>query len=253
MKLLFPPKRVPTMSKGPSHNAKLASLEEEMAMEYGVFRTDYEDLTAFRTALRACGLTWPMVQAEFTSRSGKPSAVALRNASYALIAAEEEEKGLPMRTRLKKAEGGTHRDRYIHGLRLALRAAKGPEPEPPKALPVPKPEVKPVPKPEVKPVPVPKAEAEVKPVPKTEVPKAEVPNAAPKALPQPVPKAEVKPTEEEAEQARWDASCEEVVLKGVPLLRWKKSGEVFRRGGLRELGALVEYDEDLGEWVDVPE
>ena len=99
-------------------------------MEYGVFRADYEELAAFRTALRACGLTWPMVQAEFTSRSGKPSAVALRNASYALIAAEEEEKGIPMRTRLKKAEGGTHRDRYIHGLRLALRAAKGPEPKP---------------------------------------------------------------------------------------------------------------------------
>ena len=238
------------MSKGPSHNAKLASLEEEMAMEYGVFRADYEDLAAFRTALRACGLTWPMVQAEFTSRSGKPSAVALRNASYALIAAEEEEKGIPMRTRLKKAEGGTHRDRYIHGLRLALRAAKGPEPEPPKALPVPKPEVQPKPVPkaeaEVKPVPkaVPVPKAEVKPVP---VAKVEVPKAAPKALPQP------KPTEEEAEQARWDASCEEVVLKGVPLLRWKKSGEVFRRGGLRELGALVEYDEDLGEWVDVPE
>lgn len=231
------------MSKGPSHNAKLASLEEEMAMEYGVFRADYEDLAAFRTALRACGLTWPMVQAEFTSRSGKPSAVALRNASYALIAAEEEEKGLPMRTRLKKAEGGTHRDRYIHGLRLALRAAKGPEP--PKPVPVPKAEV---PQPKALPVPVPKADVEVKPQPVPQ-PNAEVPVHKAEALP--VPKA--KPTEEEAEQARWDASCEEVVLKGVPLLRWKKSGEVFRRGGLRELGALVEYDEDLGEWVDVPE
>ena len=70
---------------------------------------------------------------------------------------------------------------------------------------------------------------------------------APKA-PEPQPKAR---TEEEAEQARWEASCEEVVLNGTPLLRWKKSGEVFRRGGVRELGALVEYDEDLGEWVDV--
>ena len=235
------------MSKGPSHNAKLASLEEEMAMEYGVFRADYEELTAFRTALRACGLTWPMVQAEFTSRSGKPSAVALRNASYALIAAEEEEKGIPMRTRLKKAEGGTHRDRYIHGLRLALRAAKGPEP--PKPVPA---VVKPVP------VPVPQAEvkpqAEVVPVPKAVVkPQAEVVQVEVKPQAEVKPKPQPKPTEEDAEQARWDASCEEVVLNGVPLLRWKKSGEVFRKGGLRELGALVEYDEDLGEWVDVPE
>jgi len=224
------------MSKGPSHNAKLASLEEEMAMEYGVFRADYEDLAAFRTALRASGLTWPMVQEEFTSRSGKPSAVALRNAAYALIAAEEEEKGIPMRTKLKKAEGGTHRDRYIHNLRLALRAAKGPEPERPKAPEAPEP---------------PKAEAKAKaPEPAEVQAKAEVkPKAEVKApAPKPQPKAH---TEEEAEQARWEASCEEVVLNGTPLLRWKKSGEVFRRGGLRELGALVEYDEDLGEWVDV--
>ena len=228
------------MSKGPSHNAKLASLEEEMAMEYGVFRADYEDLAAFRTALRASGLTWPMVQAEFTSRSGKPSAVALRNAAYALIAAEEEEKGIPMRTKLKKAEGGTHRDRYIHNLRLALRAAKGPEPERPKAPEPVKAEVKAkAPEPVKAKAPEPQAKAEPKP---------------PKAEAKAEPKAEVKPkahTEEEAEQARWEASCEEVVLNGTPLLRWKKSGEVFRRGGLRELGALVEYDEDLGEWVDV--
>ena len=227
------------MSKGPSHNAKLASLEEEMAMEYGVFRADYEDLAAFRIALRASGLTWPMVQAEFTSRSGKPSAVALRNAAYALIAAEEEEKGIPMRTKLKKAEGGTHRDRYIHNLRLALRAAKGPEPERPKAPEPVKAEVKP------------KAEVKAKaPEPAEVQAKAK---AEPKAEAKPQAKAEPKaePTEEEAEQARWEASCEEVVLNGTPLLRWKKSGEVFRRGGVRELGALVEYDEDLGEWVDV--
>jgi hypothetical protein len=239
------------MSKGPSHNAKLASLEEEMAMEYGVFRADYEDLAAFRTALRASGLTWPMVQAEFTSRSGKPSAVALRNAAYALIAAEEEEKGIPMRTKLKKAEGGTHRDRYIHNLRLALRAAKGPEPERPKA---PEP-VKAEPK---APEPVKPAEAKAEPKapepPKAEAKAAKAEAKAAKAEAKAEPKAEVKPkahTEEDAEQARWEASCEEVVLNGTPLLRWKKSGEVFRRGGLRELGALVEYDEDLGEWVDV--
>ena len=224
-------------------------------MEYGVFRADYEDLAAFRTALRASGLTWPMVQAEFTSRSGKPSAVALRNAAYALIAAEEEEKGIPMRTKLKKAEGGTHRDRYIHNLRLALRAAKGPEPERPKAPEPVKAEVKAkAPEPVKAKAPEPQAKAPEPVKAKAPEPQAKAEPKPPKAEAKAEPKAEVKPkahTEEEAEQARWEASCEEVVLNGTPLLRWKKSGEVFRRGGLRELGALVEYDEDLGEWVDV--
>ena len=114
---------MPSVTGPAAYNAKLLELEEEMAKEKGVFRSSYTTLVAFRKDLNAAGITFPMVREEYTRRSGKPSAIQARAAAWALLAAQEEERGLPMRTRLTAKDGGTYQDRFIHKERLALRAA----------------------------------------------------------------------------------------------------------------------------------
>lgn len=208
-------------SSGPaSYNADLALLDVEMAVKYGVLRENYEDKKSFRKAAADAGLSWAMVQAEKTRRSGKPSSTEARNASWMLIAIEEEEKGLPMRTALKKANGGTYKDRFIHAQRLLLQKSS---PEP--AVAVAKPE--PAPAPVAAPAPA--------------------PVAAPAAKPEPAPVAAAKPKADTAEAA-WAAKYEEFFMGDVACWREKETGRIFMKGeGVRELD--MEWDDDLGEWM----
>ena len=215
-------------SAGPaSYNADLALLDVEMAVEYGVFREDYEDKKSFRKAAADAGLSWAMVQAEKTRRSGKPSSTESRNAAWLLIAVEEEEKGLPMRMALKKADGGTYKDRFIHAQRLLLQKSS-PEPAP-KAAPAPVPKA-------AAPAPVAAPVAAPAPVP--------APVAAPAtSAPEPVPASA-----EELAQAAWDAKYEPFDMGDVACLREKETGRIFMKGeGVRQLD--LEWDEDLGEWM----
>jgi hypothetical protein len=211
-------------SSGPaSYNADLALLDVEMAVKYGVLRENYEDKKSFRKAAADAGLSWAMVQAEKTRRSGKPSSTEARNASWMLIAIEEEEKGLPMRTALKKANGGTYKDRFIHAQRLLLQKSS---PEPAAAVAA-----------------VAKAKAAPAPAP---APVA-APAPAPAAKPEPAPVAAAKP-KADTEEAAWAAKYEEFFMGDVACWRERETGRMFMKGeGVRELD--MEWDDDLGEWM----
>lgn len=119
--------------QGPVLYAKaLSELELEMAKEKGVFREAYSEAKDFKAALKGAGITWKMVQDEYTARSGKGSSTAERNARWTLIALDEEERGLPLRALTRKE--CTYKEMYIYRQRLALRERSGPPP--PKAAPV---------------------------------------------------------------------------------------------------------------------
>jgi hypothetical protein len=217
-------------SSGPaSYNADLALLDVEMAVKYGVLRENYEDKKSFRKAAADAGLSWAMVQAEKTRRSGKPSSTEARNASWMLIAIEEEEKGLPMRTALKKANGGTYKDRFIHAQRLLLQ----------KSSPEPAVVVAAVAKAKAKAAPAPAASAKTEPAPAAA--------ASAKTEPAPVPAASAKP-KADTEEAAWAAKYEEFFMGDVACWRERESGRMFMKGeGVRELD--MEWDDDLGEWM----
>jgi hypothetical protein len=119
--------------QGPVLYAKaLSELELEMAKEKGVFREAYSEVKDFKAALKGAGITWKMVQDEYTARSGKGSSTAERNARWTLIALDEEERGVPLRALTRKE--CTYKEMYIYRQRLALRERSGPPP--PKAAPV---------------------------------------------------------------------------------------------------------------------
>ena len=177
-------------SAGPTaYNEMLAALDAEMAAELGVIRSEYADKKAFRKAAAAAGLSWPMVQAEGTRRSGKPSAVEARNERLRLQAISDEEQGLPMQV-AAPGEKLTYTQRAINRFREEVRALVkapgGPEVPEAKAPEVPKAKSPEVPKdPEVAKAKVPKApevaEAKAPEVPVVpEVPKAKAPEV-PKA------------------------------------------------------------------------
>jgi hypothetical protein len=218
-------------SAGPaSYNADLALLDVEMAAEYGVFREEYEDKKSFRKAAAEAGLSWAMVQAEKTRRNGKPSSTEARNAAWLLIAIEEEEKGLPMRTKLKKADGGTYRDRFIHEQRLLLQKGADAEVKPPA--------------PARAPVRAPKTTAAApEPAPEPAPAPATAPATAPVAEPATAPVAKADTAE-----AAWAAKYEEFFMGYVPCWRERESGRIFMKGeGVHVLD--LEWDEDLGEWM----
>lgn len=230
-------------SAGPaSYNADLALLDVEMAVEYGVFRDEYEDKKSFRKAAADAGLSWAMVQAEKTRRTGKPSSTEARNAGWALIAIEEEEKGVPMRTALKKADGGSYKDRFIHAQRLLLQKGTASPDAPPAPAPVKAAAKRPVAAAAkaAEPAPVPVAA----PVPAPVVAAAKA--AEPKAEPAPVVAAKAAP---DTAEAAWAAKYEEFFMGDVACWRERESGRMFLKGeGVRQLD--VEWDEDLGEWKD---
>jgi hypothetical protein len=225
---LYPLIHATMPSAGPAnYNADLALLDVEMAVEYGVFREEYEDKKSFRKAAAEAGLSWAMVQAEKTRRSGKASSTEARNAGWALIAIEEEEKGVPMRTALKKADGGSYKDRFIHAQRLLLQKGAAPAPAAKPAAPAP--------------APAPAAKA----APKRLTP---APAAAP-AAPAPAAPAAAAKTAEELAQAAWEEKYEEFDMLCSPAFRERATGRIFMRGkGVRQLD--VEWDEDLGAWKD---
>ena len=243
-------------SAGPTaYNELLAVIDVEMAAEMGVIRSEYADKKTFRKAAAAAGLSWPMVQAEATRRSGKPSGVEARNAQWRLVAIEEEEKGLPMREPLPGKAG--YRDRMLNTFRLEVRSQlgspKAPAPVAPKVAPKAPKAVAPkaeAPKASPKAVAAPKPEAAPKAEPKAvAAPKAEPKAvAAPKAAPKAEPKLDPK---EAAKLASFYAEYEEVTLAGTVYLRHKELGLIYTKGAeVGELGdEMPEWDEDLGEWV----
>jgi outer membrane biosynthesis protein TonB len=231
----------------------LAALDAEMAAELGVIRSEYADKKTFRKAAAAAGLSWPMVQAEGTRRSGKPSAVEARNERLRLQAITEEEQGLPMHV-AAPGEKLTYTQRALNRFREEVRASsevtKPSSPEIPKlkalkAAEVPK--AAPKAEPKAEPKAAPKAEA------KPEV-KAE-PKAEPKAAPKAEAKAEVKPKAEltpkqAAMLAALEAEYQEIKLGGIVYLRHKTLDTIYTKGEKAwELGEeMPEWDEDLGEW-----
>jgi hypothetical protein len=232
-------------SAGPTaYNEMLAVIDAEMAAEMGVIRSEYADKKTFRKAAAAAGLSWPMVQAEATRRSGKPSGVEARNAQWRLVAIEEEEKGLPMREPLPGKAG--YRDRMLNTFRIEVRSQLG-SPKAaaaaaPKAAPVAAPKAV-APKAAAAPV-APKTAAAPKAAP-VAAPKAEAPKsvAAPKEAPQ--------DPKEAAKLASFYAEYEEVTLAGTVYLRHKELGLIYTKGAeVGELGdEMPEWDEDLGEWL----
>jgi hypothetical protein len=223
-------------SAGPTaYNELLAVIDVEMAAEMGVIRSEYADKKTFRKAAAAAGLSWPMVQAEATRRSGKPSGVEARNAQWRLVAIEEEEKGLPMREPLPGKAG--YRDRMLNTFRIEVRSQLGS----PKAAAEAAPKAA-APKAEA-PKPAPKAVA----APKAEAPKPEAPKAVAASKPE-APKLDAK---EAAKLASFYAEYEEVTLAGTVYLRHKELGLIYTKGAeVGELGdEMPEWDEDLGEWV----
>jgi hypothetical protein len=248
-----------------------------MAKEKGVFRSSYMNLAAFRKDLNAAGITFPMVREEYTRRSGKPSAIQARAAAWALLAAQEEERGLPMRTRLTAKDGGTYQDRFIHKERLALRAAAAapaataaaapaavaakPQSPEPVAMLQKAAEQLAARRAAAAAVAAKAAEAAAKAEPMLQKAAEQlaarraaaqaakavaVPVVAVAAVPAPKPQS----AKEAAEQAIWDAMYEEITLGGTVYLRWRKIGTIFVKGeGVRELGdQMPEWDEDLGEF-----
>jgi hypothetical protein len=269
--------------QGPVLYAKaLSELELEMAKEKGVFRETYSEAKDFKAALKAAGVTWKMVQDEYTARSGKGSSTAERNARWTLIAVDEEERGLPLRELTRKE--CTYKEMFIYRQRLALRQRSGPPP--PKAVaPVAKEvavaptakEVAAVAK-EVVVAAKEEAVAHVAPVAKevaeaaaakevaapvaavakevaaAAAAKKELLNKAAAALAaRRMAKAKEPPkpsAKELAEQALWNEMYEEVSLGGITYLRHRSMGLIFVKGeGVRELGdEMPEWDEDLGEF-----
>jgi hypothetical protein len=234
-------------SAGPTaYNEMLASLDAEMAAELGVIRSEYADKKTFRKAAAAAGLSWSMVQAEGTRRSGKPSAVEARNERLRLQAITEEEHGLPMHV-AGPGEKLTYTQRALNRFREEVRASsevtKPRSPEIPKLKALKAAEVpKAAPKAEVKePKAEPKAEAKTEVKPKAEV-KAEV---KPKAE----PKAELTP-KQAAMLAALEAEYQEIKLGGIVYLRHKALDTIYTKGEKAwELGEeMPEWDEDLGEW-----
>jgi outer membrane biosynthesis protein TonB len=244
-------------SAGPTaYNEMLAALDAEMAAELGVIRSEYADKKTFRKAAAAAGLSWPMVQAEGTRRSGKPSAVEARNERLRLQAITEEEQGLPMHV-AAPGEKLTYTQRALNRFREEVRASSElPEPAEPAAPKVKAPEVpkakaepkakapelpKAKPEPKVKAPEVPKAKAEPKPEPKAKAPE-------PKAK-APEPKPELSP-KEAAMLASLEAQYQEIKLGGKVYLRHKTLDTIYAKGEKAwELGdEMPEWDEDLGEW-----
>ena len=241
-------------SAGPTaYNEMLAALDAEMAAELGVIRSEYADKKAFRKAAAAAGLSWPMVQAEGTRRSGKPSAVEARNERLRLQAISDEEQGLPMQV-AAPGEKLTYTQRAINRFREEVRAlVKAPG----------GPEV-----PEAKAPEVPKAKAggyyssyeknrsanwdfvvvfEGKQVRPAYLTSPEVPK--PKAPEVPKAKAELSP-KEAAMLASLEAQYQEIKLGGKVYLRHKTLDTIYAKGEKAwELGEeMPEWDEDLGEW-----
>ena len=229
-------------SAGPTaYNEMLSALDVEMAAELGVIRSEYADKKTFRKAAAAAGLSWPMVQAEGTRRSGKPSAVEARNERLRLQAITEEEQGLPMHV-AAPGEKLTYTQRALNRFREEVRASSElPEPAEPAA-------------PKVKAPEVPKAKAPELPKPKAEPkPKANAPEV-PKVKPEPKakapePKPELSP-KEAAMLASLEAQYQEIKLGGKVYLRHKTLDTIYAKGEKAwELGdEMPEWDEDLGEW-----
>jgi hypothetical protein len=266
-------------SAGPTaYNEMLAALDAEMAAELGVIRSEYADKKAFRKAAAAAGLSWPMVQAEGTRRSGKPSAVEARNERLRLQAIADEEQGLPMHV-AGPGEKLTYTQRALNRFREEVRAMVkapgGPEVPKAKSPEVPKAKSPEVPKakspevPKAKAPEVPKAKAggyyssyeknrsanwdcvvvfegkQVRPlhdVSSPAVPKPKAPEV-PKAMPELSPK-------EAAMLASLESQYQEIKLGGKVYLRHKTLDTIYAKGEKAwELGEeMPEWDEDLGEW-----
>jgi outer membrane biosynthesis protein TonB len=237
----------------------LSALDVEMAAELGVIRSEYADKKTFRKAAAAAGLSWPMVQAEGTRRSGKPSAVEARNERLRLQAITEEEQGLPMHV-AAPGEKLTYTQRALNRFREEVRASSElPEPAEPAAPKVKAPEVPkakapelPKAKAEPKPKAEPKANApevpKVKPEPKANAPEVPKVKPEPKAK-APEPKPELSP-KEAAMLASLEAQYQEIKLGGKVYLRHKTLDTIYAKGEKAwELGdEMPEWDEDLGEW-----
>jgi hypothetical protein len=242
-----------SLKLGPAaHNAAVGLLEVEMAAELGVIREEYADLESFRAARKAAGLTIEMVRAEKTRRSGQPSSTSARNAGWVLIAIEEEAKGVPMRTALKKADGGTYRERFIHKHRLELQKGLSGPAVPAKTPAVAKAKAE---APVVAKAPAPAVAVAVEAPPAVAKASAPVVAVAVEAPPAPVVAKAVaaKPAmtaKEMAMLASLKEEYDEVELGGMVYLRHKSLGAIYAKGaGVGELGdEMPEWDEDLGEW-----
>ena len=223
-------------SAGPTaYNEKLALLDVEMAKDYGVFREDYADKKTYRKAAAKAGLSWPMVQAEYTGRSGGPGQ-GPRNEKLRLEAMDMETQGLPVEEGKTWAERARNRFREEMRAKMelsalpalsALPSAKPSSPEPPKPRPS-------------KTKAAPAALAPAPPATKPVIAAAATKPAAAPAL----------SAKEAAILESFNAEYEEVTLGGTAYWRHKELDSIYAKGAkVGELGdAMPDWDEDLGEW-----